>query len=400
MYILRIIITTLILATSLMLSTPCSERHSAADLETDSVRAVDGVAVPENTHCISAKFDRMATVSREADTSHLSVIDVEGRLLYSTSLGPGAAFCDLICNGNKVFINRIITERLHVAEVYNVTEREKTLSFECPFYISPSPGGKYFYAWYFSGFSDIPWVYDSSGQVLGEIEHDIPVWNMLAIDDSTLLFAEGNIVKIISVPDLKAIEQYEFDALYKPSLEVRLSLSPDGTVFGIYTPDSIVIYDRIEKREFVLAGSHPEFGGGDEIVITDRGKYVVSLTWGSDRRALAYNLFEKTALGYESKAAFESLPYAGNLVSLADCDTETYGDRVLAYCIARFGEDGKPIRQFPSCCIDLNYGRQDKRFVIGSEGLLIPVAGEGGEIISVSFGNSPKSAITLEYKRY
>jgi hypothetical protein len=355
------------------------------------------MANPSDLYTICIKHGKIASVSREVKESKISVVDIGGKSVFTSIGETGIGFCELIEGGKKLYINRVIGERRHKSEIYDIIKGEVVLSFECPYYFSPSPNGAYYYAWPFSGFSERPLVYDSTGKLIGEIEHRVQIWNMTALDDSTLLFAEGNICKVIGIPSLETIEEYVFEALLRPSPEIGLAISSDGSVFAAYTPDSIVVYDRLEQREYILTGSYPDIGHGDKIIITDRGRHILSVTLTPDKSKPAYNLYERTGEGYEKKISFDALPFR-NEVSQNDFRISKIGNSILVYYSSEFNEKGKAIKQYPSCYFYFDGNSQANPVIIGSENLLVPIPDQVGKYINIKFTDKTETGAILEYK--
>lgn len=108
-----------------------------------------------------------------------------------------------------------------------------------------SPGLKYFHCG--NNIHDggtRPKIYDSTGNLIAILETDIFYWKLKAINDSILLFQEGNKLKLLSVPELLVKRELIIENIEESqSNGPNTALSPDGNYYAFSGKSKIAICD-------------------------------------------------------------------------------------------------------------------------------------------------------------
>nr|MBN2278289.1 hypothetical protein [candidate division Zixibacteria bacterium] len=380
----------------ILLSGACSKSEVLSECETvtDSSITLPDIIKPRSLQSISYLNGRIVTLTFTKEASHMTIFDSDGKQFRSVSLSGGIVDCRLIANGNKVVLNGIISEGNHIVQIYDIDKDSIIVSFSTRFYTYSSPNGLYYYSTYFFGIVDRPTIYDSTGNVIGNIDHSISVWNMHAIDDSTLIFAEGYIVKIIRIPEFDVIEQYVFPEVKKAFFEIGLSSNPDGSVFAIYNTDSVVVFDRTSQTKSVFPNLRPGVWGIENIIITDNGDYVLTLIHSPIGNKPSYNLYKKSLNGYIELARLEPFPEGFHLSSFY----YLRGSQVYLPDIKYYPKDGGIFEEYSTIIVQLPNNSLRTGYMVKSDGISYPISNNNPDFLNVIFNKGQEVSGVLEYK--
>lgn len=363
---------------------------------TDSSKALSNIVLPHGLNGISVLNGRIATLAYTGDASRMTVLEADGAIVCSADLQGNTVSCKLIADGAKVLLNGIISENHQFAQVFDISQCKVTVDFKCPFYVSSSPNARFFYSIYDVAVENRPIIYDSSGNIIGNVKSPFSArysaWNMSSLDDSTIIFTDGTYVNIISIPDLLVREQYMFPEVSKAYFIIGLANSPDGSVFAVYNTDSIVIFDRVNKTKSVFPNPRPDVWAVESIIFTDNGEYALTPFRSPDGNRPCYNLHKKSSDGYVE--IVDSRPFPDGCYN-----TSFYyqNDRsVFIYNFVKYDDNGNPDYRFKTTVFQLPQTDSSGGYLVGMNGFSYPGSQDDLDINNIIFDSANGAAI-LEF---
>jgi len=361
------------------------------EVSVESTKTIPGKFTPISKYAVSIKNDRVAIISGSESNKSLIVFDSNGEIVFSTKCNNGAGICELIDDGRNVFICCLLTERQYLSEVFDISKQSKILSFESKFIISPSPSGKYYYTMYEPVTQPRQDIYDENGEFIRSIKTKYGVWEAKALNDSELIMLDGNILKIISIPDLTISNEREFKELSKAELRLGLSISSDRCFCSAYNSEHIVIYNIFSDAWSCIEASHPGHGNSqEEIFISDSAKYITSVTWKQDSKIPHYSLFVKTDSEYTIASRFKELPISHSVAVPDDPRYYFTGSTILLY----YDHYPRTGVYFSSAIIKVPESSDTTFYSYGTSGVLLP--SNDSRLINFQFGDSLTSSLTIE----
>ena len=361
------------------------------EVSVESTKTIPGKFTPRNIFEVSIKNDRVAIISTSSLKKSLIVFNSNGDIVFSAECNDRATYCELIDEGTRVFIRCLLTEKQYLSEVYDISKQSKILSFESKFPIKPSPSGGYFYTIYDLAIQPRQDIFNENGEFIGSIKSQYGVWEATALNDNELIMLDGNILKIISIPDLTVTRERKFEELSKPALQMGLSIDPDGDFCCAYNSENIVIYDISSDIWNCIEASHPGLYGSEEnIFISNSGKYITSNTWIRNSNIPHYSLFFKTDSGYKNIARFKELPISRS-VSIPNNPGSYFDGTTISLYYTYYPRTGV---YFSSAIIKLPEKSDSAFYTYGTSGVLLP--SNDGRLINFQFGDSLTSSLTIE----
>ena len=179
--------------------------------------------------------------------------DTKGNQLFSQALDRSAFKSSFLSDGSKYWVVHGFGEENIRYDIYDAISNSRRYSFNSKYWLKPYKNGVYYFCTYHPFEPCLPAVYGLNGDLLWHMDSRYGVWDIEPLDDSTVLYLDGNELYIISLIDSSIKRKTIFSEFDKASLFVGIDVSPDNKYCAVYTGYDIAIYSIVNDGKYILS---------------------------------------------------------------------------------------------------------------------------------------------------
>ncbi|MCX6827866.1 MAG: hypothetical protein NT002_01080 [candidate division Zixibacteria bacterium] len=358
--------------------------------QVDSSKIVSNSASPSSFEGIGVGSGKIATLSRINNQTFLNVIDRQGNTLLTAPCDSNTKFPQLISNGTRVLITTCINERRFLNEVYDIASQSKILCFETRRPIVAESDWNFFASAFDVVEPNYPTIYSQDGKELGDIPHRSWVWDITRIDDTTILFLDGNTLEFISYPGLKVLKAINVQGMEEPDFEVKLAVSPDKSMATANISYCMTVIELSSGKQWVIRKQRSTTL--TRPIISQLGQSIIC--FDTDTSGPVLDIYKKVDTGYIIATKSMHLPFgAVNMPFYPRYDVE--GSSVTVYY---HYQTQSSLLRFTSALIQIPDSTMLNGMILGANGVIFPL--QSASAISFNlfrFAEPDANSIELEY---
>ncbi len=221
----------------------------------------------------------LGIIGEEGPPNQFALYSSDGSELFSLTSPSTAPFYRAVVREglNRICLTAAIDEGVYQAFVYNLSGQLIFCSDYLDSPLEPSPGGCYFYTTYNFMFGAVPQIYDNYGTLIGQPEVQSEFWQLSARSDSQLIFQDGNIVRIISVPGMAPVREFAVESVEPPVQAFRTAVSASGQYYAFGCKTNTAVCDLLSGEVSLI--SRDEIDGVSKtpgITLSPNGNLLIS----------------------------------------------------------------------------------------------------------------------------
>ncbi len=227
--------------------------------------------------------------------NQFSLINPRGEEQFTVQSPDGGPFVvvDMQSSSGVIGVAGLYADAYVVWYFYDYSGRKILGPIECGGSLQPSPGFAYLVTKYHEDMAPSARVYDSLGNLLVELERDGEYWELTPIDDTSMVFQDGNHIRILSFPSTSILREYHVDGI-KPPRYFHSSLSSDGRFYAFSGLHKIAVCDletgkvRMVEKSDIESEYIPGINATPRFVLSPAAEHVICY----DPRGVVFTIYE------------------------------------------------------------------------------------------------------------
>jgi hypothetical protein len=220
-----------------------SNISSSQQLKTTSSNAL-GI-LPLNTEFPSFKVahDHVGIVTDKGMDNRFILFDSIGNEVFTVRPASGMFMGVIMSSSNNVVLVAGGThEDDYASMAYDYRGHQIFPSMKVRGPLRVSPDGRYYYTINNPVVGNaFPQVFDNLGKLLVQLNPNSPWWEQTALNDSMLLFQDGNILKLLAVPGMALIKEIKVEQVHPPEIILYTAVDSQRRYYAFEGRDNIAI---------------------------------------------------------------------------------------------------------------------------------------------------------------
>ncbi len=228
--------------------------------------------------------------------SRFTLYDSSGIIKFSIISDPGTYnYVQMEKDNHLILLTQCMPEGACSFRSYNYDGKVISELMESESLIRMSRGGSYYHSLNDRDFSNDARIFDSSGKLLKKLRHSSN-WQLSSVNDSQLVFQDGDTLRLLSIPDLRVLKELKVENYIPNNNSCINNISEDGA-FYVFGGQRIAVVD-LKNWTYDLIPSIDSADRYQSLSSLGIGYYDSNLVV-TEMSGNKLNLFAKTQSGWE-----------------------------------------------------------------------------------------------------